>query len=688
MTAIERARRTRRVLLAGVLVRALGWALCAALLVLVLALGGDWLFGMPRGVRSAVSWLAMSAGIITLVMQLHAGRAAASLEAVALWIEARVPELEYALVTLVTTPAAGASAAPQLERLVAASAWGRPLARAGWRAVRLPLAVGGLLAAALLFAPEPARARVLDPRPDDDLASRRAGASRSALHPIVVTVTPPAYSRLRPSDLTDPVSVRALVGSRLQIRGRGVSVALRAVVDGRALNVTVRGDTWAVVLPMPSRATALRLQEPPRERLLVLEPIPDSAPVLRLSLPTRDTVLRLPEGRIPLLADAQDDFGLATAEFEFIVSSGQGESFEFRSGSVGSVRPGGTAHTRLRAVLSLDSLALKPGDILHLRAVARDGNTIAGAQLGSSETRTLRIARSGEYDSISVEGAPPPEAAKSIISQRMLIVLTEALEKKRPRLTRPALLAESRRISVDQKRLRKRVGALVYTRLGGEEGAEHSRDEGEEGEPLPETPDDLVRRAEEATSSDASRVTDFQEDETPVVAINQPLLEAFNAMWDASRELDIGEPAAALPYMRIALAAIQRARQAERIYLRGRPPAVVVDLARVRLQGKDRGADSRRPASTSVESTVERYATRFSSALDLLASNPAAAIDSLTLLRLDALADAPPLAAALDAAIVALRAERDASTALLIARRALFGAPRQRDSLGAWSAWE
>ncbi len=47
---------------------------------------------------------------------------------------------------------------------------------------------------------------------------------------------------------------------------------------------------------------------------------------------------------------------------------------------------------------------------------------------------------------------------------------------------------------------------------------------------------------------------------------------------EAGRWLELGEPDDALPHMRAALAAIQRARQAERLYLRGRPPTQVVDI--------------------------------------------------------------------------------------------------------------
>ena len=60
-------------------------------------------------------------------------------------------------------------------------------------------------------------------------------------------------------------------------------------------------------------------------------------------------------------------------------------------------------------------------------------------------------------------------------------------------------------------------------------------------------------------------------DDSPVIAINQPLLEAYNAMWDAGRALEQGDPRAAIPHMRLALAAIERAGW-QRLLELGAPP--------------------------------------------------------------------------------------------------------------------
>jgi len=349
---------------------------------------------------------------------------------------------------------------------------------------------------------------------------------------------------------------------------------------------------------------------------------------------------------------------------------------------IGRVMLNGRREDELTARLSLDSLALKPGDIVQMRAVARDANDVTGPGVGSSETRALRVARVGEYDSVAVEAAPPGDPEGQVLSQRMLITLTEALVKRRRSIDRPALLSESRRIAADQARLRKRVGDVVFQRTGGEPL-------GEEGDvDVPEgklTPEQVLERAR-AAGADAGTPMDVEGDETPILALNRPLLEAFNAMWDAGRALEQGEPAQALPPMRRALAAIERARQAERIYLRGRPAAVIVDVARARLAGKDKGSTAVRESRFIADPVARRRADAFARASALLATDREAAADSLLVMRVGALGDAPALAAALDSAARVTRRGSPGEVALAWARvrRALGGPPMRRDFLPAW----
>ena len=683
--AARRVHRTRQMLIAGVLARALLFGFAAAMAIIALAVLVDVLRPAPRSLREMILPLSMVAALATSAAIVWRHRFAFAVRHVVRWVEEREPRLDYALLTALD-PATGPAARRQLERVVDAVRWEPVIRRRIRAALGAPLALLGILGVMLLLSPTAARARVTAPAPGDVLAAPRPGARDAIdpLSPVVVTVAPPAYARRPTVTLENPVTVPGLAGSTVTLRGRATTPAPRALLDSTLLGVRVDAGRWTTSFRMPRRPAAIRLGHRAAERLLVLEPTIDSAPVVTLERPASDTVLSTPAGRIELTAALHDDIGITTGGVEYIVSSGSGESFTFRSGTLSTVAVGGRPDFVLAAPIVLDSLALAAGDVVHFRAFARDGNTVTGPSTGFSETRAIRIARTDERDSVAVDPAPPPEADASLVSQRMLIILTEALEARRPRMARPDVVVESRRLAADQKKLRRSVGDIIFTRLGTEPDAEHVHGPGDAHEPGDMTPAELLRAAERANAAGGrSDPLDFHGDESPIVAINRPLLEAYNHMWDASRELDIGEPARALPPMRAALAAIQRARQAERIYLRGRAAPVIVDIAAVRLQGKDTGRGS--PRSPRVPLERQADLARFSQAMELLDHAPAGAIDSLMLLRVELLVDHPAAAASLGEAVDLLRAGRDATMALGRTRRALLGAPVATPGLGRWS---
>jgi hypothetical protein len=603
---------------------------------------------------------------------------------VALWLEEQAPALQYALVASAAGGDAGAWCAAQVRRV--------DLSPAGWRAIarslRGPAALAVTGGALLLAAPAPER---VVPALHDAL--RPSPGASAALAEVTAHIVPPAYSGLATQRIVDPVVLHPLVGSALELHVPAESTpegpALTARVDGAPRPVREEGGARVVALRVDSTARAIHLALGSDSRLVAVDPRPDSLPAVVLESPVRDTVLRRGAGTLALRARASDDLGLVSAAFEYIVSRGEGERFTFRTGTLGAARPSGVRAARLDASLDLASLDLAPGDVVHLRAVARDANDVTGPGLGVSDTRAIRIARAGEYDSVAVEAVAPPEADKALLSQRMLINLTEALVRRVPSLGRSEVVGESRRLSGDQARLRRQVSDLVFARLGDEPLGEHFHGDGHqhaENEPLRRnlTPEEVLRAAERATSG-GTEATDFAHDETPVVAINRPLLEAYNAMWDAGRELDAGQPRAALPPMYAALAAIQKARAAERLYLRGTPPRVVVDVGRARLQGRERGVSAVRPTLPPPDPVRRTALLRVHRALTL--PSVAAAADSLLLVRLSLAGKLPGAAAAIDSLVADLRAGRSAATGTERVRRTLAGGPVRSDSVSLWSGW-
>lgn len=681
MTTLERVERAHRTLRSAAVLAALLRGSAVALAFLLFAATADAFAAIPAEARRLVPLAALIAAALVFARRLKRSGVRSDAGSAALWIEARFPSLRYALVTAVDPRYAGR--VPEIEREAAAVAFEPAVTRAARRALTGPAVAVAGFALVLLALPSGAVARVVAPAAGDALNRARPGSRVNPLATVVVRVTPPTYAGLREESFDNPASVRALVGSAVIVEGIAGEGSVAATLGDRETPATLSGDRWRLALVMPAAAAAVRFRAAAHERLLVLEPVPDSAPVVVLTLPARDSILGRPTGRIALAATATDDHGLASGRFELIISTGGGENFKFRSSTLGAAAFSGRTG-ELAATIVLDSLGLQPGDMLHLRAVVRDRNDVTGPGVGTSDTRTLRIARADEYDSVAVDPAPPPEAEKNALSQRMLLMMAQALEQKRPKIPHTSLVNESRGIAVDQTRLRKRVGEIVFTRLG--------EDTGEEGNALeqrldqPVNPDSVLAAADRAASAAVGTALEGNQDETPLVATNRPLLEAYNAMWSASSELEVGEPGKAIPFMKKALDALQAARSAERIYLRGKTRAVVVDVDRVRLQGKDKGSPAARTARPAADPARDRRIARFDAALGLVRSAPAAAVDSLLLLRLDLLDRDMAAANAIEAAANALRGGRDATAALIRARRSIASVSAAPAALSAWGS--
>lgn len=670
MTAYAHLRSLQRSIVVVIAIRAVLLALTIAVglltVVHVFALG-RWAYGV-----------ALVAGVCAFAVVAWRLPALRSLTRVALWVEERNPSLRYALVTV-----ADGVQSPSLEAQALGTPWRGRARKTVLHSLALPVLIAATTVATALWLPSTYRVTARK----GAAVGGRTGAGQKVsdvLATVHVVVSAPSYAGRATVSLDDPTSVEALVGSAVTVSGHGDPSRLTAIADSSPRSVAQRGSGWSVALVMPARPAIVRLHAAAgRDRLIVLAPILDAAPVVTLLVPAHDTIVRRATGTHELRAQLRDDIGLRDAAFELVLSSGTGENFTFRTTTIARTAFAGRTDGMLQARVSLDSLALQPGDILQFRAVARDGNNVTGPGVGHSDTRSLRVARADEYDSVSVDAAPPPETEGQVLSERMLIDLTEALVKRQRALDRPTLVHESQRLADEQRKLRKRVGDVVFQRLGADPLSEEGSEAPERGKL---TPEEVLKRADAVTGAGAASVMDVEGDETPILSINKPLLEAFNAMWDAGRALEVGEPSRALAPMRIALAAIQRARQAERIYLRGRPSAVIVDVAKARLSGKDKGVASIRERRGVVDPVVRRRNATFERVTALSARNPDAAADSLLLMRVDALGDAPQLASALDDAARALRRRDTAAVPLAWerVRRALGGVPVTRAGIGQW----
>ncbi len=496
MTTIERVERARRTLRTTAIAAAALRGTAAAFALLLISATVDAFVSLPTGARRAVPFLAVLAAAFVLWRRLRRAGVHGDAGSAALWIEARFPSLRYALVTAVDPRYAGQ--VPEIERVAAAVPFEPAVRTAARRALTGPAVAVALFAVLLVMLPAGAVARVVRPAAGDALSRARAGSRTNPLETVVVRVSPPAYAGLREESLDNPASVRALVGSAIRVEGVAGDGPVSATIGDSTSSRPAEqsGDRWALPLVMPATPTAVRLRAAAHERLLVLEPVPDSSPVVVLTLPARDSILRTASGQVRLAATATDDYGLASGAFELIVSSGSGENLTFKKRTLGATTFSSRAGD-LGITIALDSIGLQPGDMLHIRAIVKDRNNVTGPGIGTSDTRTLRIARTDEYDSFAVDPAPPPEAEKNALSQRMLMMMAQALEKKRSKISHSTLVSESRSIAVDQTRLRKRVGEIVSpvsVRTAAKRATRRTNDSISPSTPIPSLPPPTARR--------------------------------------------------------------------------------------------------------------------------------------------------------------------------------------------------
>lgn len=650
--ATDIVRRTALQLRITVLAAAASWGVAAALVALALARVIAGRGGVSPRIPGGAAALA---GVIAAASVLWRSRNVWRARRVALWVEEVRPDLRFALVTASDPYLHGRAAA--LDDLVVRAAVA-PAVRA--RISRLAARSIAVLAASIVMfglagwlgAPL-TRARVAALAREAIGEGGIGAAGPNRLTPLRVVVLAPAYARAGHRTLDDPSAVSALGGSVIVVTGAGRPDGIVARAGGRRLHVRPAGrGEWTTSLAVGVAPMTLTLRDREYARSLAVLPVRDLAPRAVLTAPAGDTVWRtVPAGTLELAARLNDDVGLGSAYFEYMVTSGSGEIFRSRAGTLGRVALDGRAAT-IRARLPLAALRLGPGDVVSLRAVALDRNSLTGPDTGVSDTRTLRVARADEYDSVAVGAAPPPPVEGSLLTERMLIISAESLVAVRARTPRESYVARARRIGLDQEDLRKRVYDILYQQ--DEAGAV----KGVEGD-------------DEALD--------------PQLVLNRDLKEAYDAMWEAGRALMIAEVPEALPAMNRALRALDRARRANRLYLRGRTPGQTVDIASVRLTGRERGRSAVLAQWGRVDTARARALSELESAARERHRGRAAFLDALTRLRVSTAADLPEFAAAIGEAVDAVRRGASIAPALARARRILAGPPAAGDASVPWT---
>lgn len=548
------------------------------------------------------------------------------------------------------------------------------------------------------------------------------------------TVTPPGYTGRPSREVDDAAAVEALPGSRVRIRAaappEGVRLVARLVeeTDEQSAGASLTGSTargvWAAEWTVSTGHRGLTLElhregEVVARRVIPLLLVEDRPPEVRLLLPDADLVVAGAMGEVPVRAMARDDVGLRRFALTWIHTSGSGESFSFRQGEWEWDRVTTQDGWDLgETTLELADTGLQPGDVLHVRAFALDGNDVTGPGEGVSATRVIRVVRPGEEAEITtllgfpLEGEPDP-----VLSQRMIILMTEELRDERHPAASPPLMQGGAGIASEQGRLRDVVGEEIYVRLAAEEdpgaadpsaAAGHTHDHPAAVGPRPGAPDtstirvipggeealeralQLARTLEEASRATGTGMPDEEmhlHDASPILSMNPTRLLAFNAMWAAERELRQGALEAALVHQYRALDYIQEMREENRVFPRGTQRVAPIDVEGVRGTGRMRDVAPVARETAPAGPDAAMLAARLEAAMEVLPTlSPARASLELgeVALRLLGSTGVDPTAPALvsEAATAAGRGDTVLASALLARARAAL-VPGARGGPGA-----
>ncbi|MYE00516.1 MAG: hypothetical protein F4Y03_04445, partial [Alphaproteobacteria bacterium] len=293
-----------------------GLILRAAMVSLLSAVAVAWLMltlstllrPLLPSIAEWLNLLVLPSAVAVVVLVLWRHRHARSPLRVALWLEEQIPELNYALVTLVDGSARNSSFSARVEQRIESV-----YRRSAWPAALSPTGVGRHVlrsVAPLAFAAALAQILLATGWTYGWALSSGAGAfsgQRAVVNRIAVLqgeLMPPAYTGWPTEALDNPERIGGLVGSQVILRGDGD--------DARGIEARIGDEDplhaeseplapgWTLGFAMPAQPSGLLLTDGDNRRVIVLEPRPDEAPQVRLTLPEVDAERRETTGELVL----------------------------------------------------------------------------------------------------------------------------------------------------------------------------------------------------------------------------------------------------------------------------------------------------------------------------------------------------------------------------------------------------
>lgn len=321
---------------------------------------------------------------------------------------------------------------------------------------------------------------------------------------------------------------------------------------------------------------------------------PDRRPTIRFITPV-STITEISKNALPQVqarVEIVDDFALGKVQILASVASGSGEAVKFRDETFAFDSEQNVEGKRLFIKdWDLSEIGMQPGDELYFSVRAWDNRT-PEPQQSRSPSKIIRWLDEQEQ-AIMVDGLLMDFMPEYFKSQRQIIIETEQLIADKDSLTLETFDTRSRNLGAAQSDLKQKYGQFLGDEF--DSGTMHEMEQGLElpqethAEDDPEHNDSHQSEAQHAHQAESGQSTDDKSGYSQIIeqyghahgeaddgnfikkGIPSPKLlmkRAIGNMWQAELFLQLSQPEKALPFENNALELINRAKKAERIYVK------------------------------------------------------------------------------------------------------------------------
>jgi hypothetical protein len=417
----------------------------------------------------------------------------------------------------------------------------------------------------------------------------------------IITVTAPSYTGLVARQTTE-LNLELIAGStvtwRLQFSGLTQQNDLSILLpDKQRIALIQQADDYYLATTVVSQSGVYHLAAD--EKILggihTIAVTADTRPTIRFVEPTQ-TITELAKDskpRLQAIVSIDDDFGLSQVEILASIASGSGEAVKFRDqtfqfDSHSSVE----GKTLFVKNWDLTELNMQPGDELYFSIRAWD-NRQPIAQQSRSASKIIRWLED-EQQAVLADGALIDFIPEYFKSQRQIIIETKELIADKNNLSKDKIDHISQELGAAQSFLKQKYGQFLGDEFDSgtpqamEAGPELEHDEHDEDD---KHADDAEKPASEHEHEDSEHSSEGNDKSGYSTVISQfghahgeaddgnfikngtpnpkrLMKRAIANMWQAELHLLLSQPELALPFENQALELLNRAKKAERIYVK------------------------------------------------------------------------------------------------------------------------